>query len=111
LGFNLSVSRIGSVINNAIVPSVYAIHNSLGEAFLVGFLICIVSTIMGIGLVIMDRYADKVDGEGGKMITEEDKFKFSDLKTFNASFWIICASCVFTYMAVFPFLMVSTDLF
>lgn len=59
----------------------------------------------------MDRHADKVDGDAGKMISEEDKFKISDIKSFNISFWIITGSCVFTYMAIFPFLMVSTDIF
>lgn len=104
LGLNLSVSRLGSVLNNAIVPPVYAETENFGTAFLVGFIICIFSLICGICIIILDKYADKVDGAAGKMIAEEDKFKWSDLKTFNASFWIISGSCVFTYMAIFPFL-------
>jgi MFS family permease len=99
------------VINNAVVPSVYNASKSLGTAFLVGFIICLLSVMTGVGLILMDKYADKVDGETSKMISEEDKFKISDIKTFSLSFWIICGSCVFTYMCIFPFLMVSTSLF
>jgi len=56
----------------------------------------------------MDKIADKKDGDSGKMISEEDKFKFSDIKSFKLSFWIISGSCVITYMGIFPFLQVVT---
>lgn len=35
-------------------------------------------------------------------MTEEEKFHFSDLKTFNLKYWLITASCFITYMAIFP---------
>ena len=49
LGLNISVSRLGSVINGLILPQIYnktsAASNdkALGYALLVGFLICIFS--------------------------------------------------------------------
>ena len=59
-------------------------------------------------LVILDKRADKVDGESNnQVLTEDEKFKFSDIKTFNFSFWIICFSCVLIYMAIFPFIQVA----
>ena len=108
LGLNISVSRLGSVINGIIVPKAYLSSGSLGFSLLVGFLICIASVITAICLVVMDKIADKKDGDSGKMISEEDKFKFSDIKSFKLSFWIISGSCVITYMGIFPFLQVVT---
>ena len=53
----------------------------------------------------MDKKSDKIDKVSNeKFLTEDEKFKFSDIKTFNLSFWIICGSCVLIYMAIFPFL-------
>jgi nitrate/nitrite transporter NarK len=53
----------------------------------------------------MDKLADKKDGvDDSKVVNEDEKFRWSDIKTFNKSFWIICASCVLTYTAIFPFI-------
>jgi hypothetical protein len=82
LGFNLSVSRLGSVFNGNIVPVVYE-NAGLGTAFMVGFIICIVSLGASLGLALLDKYADKVDGTNKKLISEEDKFKLKDLATFT----------------------------
>ena len=74
LGFNLSVSRLGSTINGFLVPISYE-AGGLGFALLVGFIICIFSLVSAICLILMDRHADKVDGVHGKMISDEDKFR------------------------------------
>jgi hypothetical protein len=58
----------------------------------------------------MDKYSDKVDGIHMKMISEEDKFHFRDLLKFKAMFWLISASCILTYSAVFPFMQVITNM-
>jgi MFS family permease len=58
----------------------------------------------------MDRKADIYDGTHGKLISEEEKFKFKDLKTFNRSFWLICFSCVLVYVAIFPYIQVVSDM-
>ena len=101
LGFNLSVSRLGSTINGLIVPVVYE-SSGLGPALLVGMIICVVSFGTAIGLVILDKHSDKVDGANEKMITDEDKFKASDLKTFSWEFWLVAINCFLTYNAIFP---------
>jgi MFS family permease len=60
----------------------------------------------------MDKYAERVDGklEGFKVVSDDEKFRFSDIKTFNRSFWIICVSCVIIYMAILPFLQVASKM-
>lgn len=66
----------------------------------------------GILIVLLDKRADAIDGKTGnqKVLTDEDKFKFSDIKTFNKSFWLLCFSCVIVYMAIFPYIQVASGL-
>lgn len=63
-----------------------------------------------IALVVMDKHADNVDGKQDKLIAEEEKFRFKDIKSFDLSYWLISISCCLTYMAIFPFLEIVTDL-
>lgn len=60
LGFNLSVSRLGSVVNGLVVPTIYNDNhmNRLGIALLVGFFVCVFSLVCAICLVLIDRKAD-----------------------------------------------------
>ena len=107
LGLNISISRLGSVVNGLVIPQIYNDdHKSrLGFALLVGFFVCIFSLICAVFLTMLDKKADKVDKvDASKVVSEEDKFRWSDIKTFNLSFWIICVSCVLVYMAIFPFI-------
>ena len=53
----------------------------------------------------LDWKSDHRDGQSNsKVLAEEDKFKFSDIKTFNKSFWLLCFSCVIVYIGIFPFI-------
>lgn len=103
------MSRLGSTINGIIVPVVYD-SGGLGAALLVGFIICLFSLGTAICLILMDRHADKVDGDAGKMISDEDKFRPSDLKTFKLEFWLVVLNCVLTYSAIFPPMQVMSQM-
>jgi MFS family permease len=63
LGLNLSISRLGSVINGIVVPQIYnSDHlNRLGIALLVGFFVCVFSLVCAIFLVLLDKKADIKD--------------------------------------------------
>jgi len=63
LGLNLSISRLGSVINGIVVPQIYNEHhlNQLGIALLVGFFVCVFSLVCAIFLVLLDKKADVKD--------------------------------------------------
>ncbi len=102
LGFNLSFSRLGSVFNGLILPKVYNSEHpdNLGLAFLIGFFVCIFSLLCALGLVYLDWKADKVDGTTTQAMSDDEKFKWSDLKSFKLAFWLLCASCVITYTAI-----------
>ena len=58
LGLNMSVARLGSVANAAIVPSIYD-SQGLGAALAIGFLVCLFSLANAFGLVYIDRKAEK----------------------------------------------------
>ena len=58
LGLNMSVARLGSVANAAIVPSIYD-SQGLGAALGIGFLVCVFSLANAFGLVYIDRKAEK----------------------------------------------------
>jgi len=50
MGFNLSISRLGSVINGFVVPQIYNDdnHDKLGIALFVGLGVCIFSLVCAI---------------------------------------------------------------
>jgi len=108
-GINLSVARIGSSINGPVVTTV-ADHSSVGNALLVGFFICLFSLFMAFLLCWIDSWAAKKDGIS-VVLSEEDKFKFSDLKQFNGlPFWLVTMSCVMLYMVIFPYIQFASDM-
>jgi MFS family permease len=82
LGINLSVARLGSVANAALVPTIYD-NKGLGPALMVGFLVCLFSLSNAFGLVYIDKKADEKNPKGEKAtLAEDDLFKWSDLYNF-----------------------------
>jgi nitrate/nitrite transporter NarK len=110
LGANVSLARLGSVLNSNVLPTLYA-HHGLGTALLVGFAICCFSLICAFVLVVLDKIAEKKNPDAEKAaLAEDEKFKFSDIYQFKTPFWLLTGSCVVTYMSVFPYIQVVTDL-
>lgn len=58
LGLNISISRLGSVVNSNTVPENYDNHG-LGYALMIGFVICCYSLLNAIGMACLDVYAEK----------------------------------------------------
>ena len=113
LGVDASFARIGAVINGAVLPKIYNMRQTeyLGHALFVGLAICVSSIVCSFFLVWLDRKSDMVDKvQNERFLTEEDKFKLKDLKTFKLSLWLICASCVIIYTTVFPFMELVTEM-
>lgn len=94
MGINLSISRIGSVVNDNVSPAAYEAW-SLAAAIWVGFFICCVSLCATITLVCIDRYARRKTKEAGERqkplepdltiqaTTEEDKPKVAACDAFK----------------------------
>ena len=108
-GINLSVARIGSSINGPVETSL-AKNDSVGFALLIGFYICCFSLLMAFVLVWIDAWAAKKDNIQ-IIISDDEKFKFSDLKKFNGlPFWLVTFSCVIIYMVIFPYVQFCPDM-
>jgi nitrate/nitrite transporter NarK len=60
MGLNISISRLGSVVNGMVIPTIYNDQhmNKLGLALLVGFFVCVFSFVASIFLTLLDRKAD-----------------------------------------------------
>lgn len=100
----MTVSRMASVVGGIITPGLIKGDDGLlNSTVIFGFGMCVISLCCGIGLVLIDRYADKVDKKD-LFLTDEDKFKFKDILEFKLPFWLVSASCVFVYMSIFPFI-------
>ena len=79
LGINLSIARLGSVVNAAWVPSVYD-TNGLGMALTIGFGVCIFSLANAFGLIALDKKAEKSNPNAESAeVSEDDKFSMSDI--------------------------------
>ena len=54
----------------------------------------------------MDKYAEVKDGKkkDTEEIKKDEKIKLSDLKQLRLPFWLLCISCVVTYMTIFPYI-------
>lgn len=110
VGINLSVGRLGSVLNSMIVPTLYDTYG-LAPALFLGFLICIFSLFNAFGLAYIDKKAEDSNPNGGRaQISEEEKFKWSDIYSFSASYWLVTLSCLVTYMSIIPYLQNASDL-
>ena len=72
LGLTLTMSRAGSVLNANIVPSIA--QNNLTIALFTGFFICVFSWLNGMGMVILNRKAEKQDPSSKVKLSEEEKF-------------------------------------
>lgn len=72
MGINLSIARLGSVINGLVVPRVYK-SSGLGTALMVGAIICGASGVAAFFLVIIDKKAEDADPNGAKAkLSDED---------------------------------------
>ena len=77
---------------------------------MIGFAICVFSLLNALGLVWLDKKAEKQNPNSAARIAADEQFKWSDLYDFDLSFWILTGSCVLTYMSVFPYIQVASDL-
>lgn len=72
-------------------------------ALTVGFCVCLFSLANAFGLVVLDKKAEESSGESAE-VAEDEQFKWSDIWSFNTSYWLLTGSCVITYMTIFPYL-------
>jgi len=58
---NITLARVGTIINTTLTPALFHVNNSFTLPFFVGLLFLGFSWIMGIILAIMDKKSDERD--------------------------------------------------
>ena len=54
LGINISFSRLASTVNNIVEPRVFNARESVGDGYMLGYLVCCFSLFSGIALCYLD---------------------------------------------------------
>ena len=106
--------RNRGVLSFFIVPPI-AVGFSLGHGMALGVILSVFSLIITILIIILDKYAAKIDKQRGvkensEEEEEEEKFKWSDIKNFTISFWILNFNWVLSYWGML-FYNISDDFF
>lgn len=119
MGLNLSVARLGSVINDNVSPAL-ASKYSTEAAVWFGVFVCAFSLLCAVGLVLIEKWAVRksiqaedeeallavaAGSPAPKRKSEEVKemVRLQDIRNFPRSYWLLTASCVIVYSAVLPF--------
>ncbi|OMJ85518.1 hypothetical protein SteCoe_13130 [Stentor coeruleus] len=104
LSMNICISRCASVLNYSLEPLLLDLSGSVSLGLWVGFAVCLGSLSCGLAIIGFDKRRDKILGvKDRKSIPESEKVRFSDIKTFGYSFWMICTNIVFVYISIICF--------
>lgn len=120
-GINLSISKLGSVINNILSP---ALANSVGIIFALWFgaILCGVGVLCVLITMPIDRAMDarikkakqgSDESENKRLLEQEGNTSNNTLKdafSLKHIFWILVVSCVVVYGCVLPFNNISSSL-
>lgn len=107
-GLQLSFARLGSTVNFNVMSPVYNYVSQYytgylctGVALMFASVSCLLSLVSALILGYLDKRANRIlkkSSQSGEVI------RFSDVKDFPASFWLMAAICVAYYVAIFPFI-------
>ncbi|CAH0475668.1 unnamed protein product [Peronospora belbahrii] len=110
LGINLSVARLGSVINNELSPIV-AQASDVSTALWVGVIMCLASTFTVLLVIPIDKRGEKLAKiNHNAEAAAAESVHFSDVKHFRPAFWLLALSCLVVYGCVIPFNNVASSL-
>lgn len=101
IGLNLSIARIGTVVNNVLSP-IIASNWSVPSAFWIGFFSCLLSFTCTIGTVLVDfcyrnSHTFGQCGGGGGRPRRHPQLSSRDSQ-FNVAFWLIVLLCFLFYV-------------
>ena len=116
LGLTLTVSRLGSVLNDVLSPKI-ARENDATPAYWFGLVLCIISFIASVVVCYIDYTKDTImndehlhSGNSDSNSNTSSNF-ISTLKSFNVLFWLISFICIMLYGSVLPFNYIATGFF
>lgn len=114
MGLNLSISRLGSVINNELSP-VVAEAASVSAALWLGVAMCLVSSLSVLCIMWINSTRVEQQKPVTTSTTDKDGFvpeniQLSDVKDFRASVWLLVFGTIVIYGCVIPFNSIASSL-
>lgn len=112
MGLEMAIARLGVFAVMWLSPAIAGkFDGSVVAPVAFCTLLLLIGLINFIVFSVMDRKLDKQLGVGKDAGSEEDQFKFSDIKYIFGSkmFWLIALLCVLYYSAIFPFQRYATN--
>jgi hypothetical protein len=101
MGVCLSLSRLGSVVNNVLSPYLWS-HGKF--SLWGGAIFCGASLGCTLLLAPVDRLAAaklrKLNPAAAEIAVDDENIKLSDVKKFTAPFWLLTFSCITVYVSV-----------
>ncbi len=91
LGLDVSVSNLGTFINDAVEPFIYSRTQSLSFAFFVGFLVCVLSFGCALVAFFMERWRENNRTQRKALLAP---MTVSDIFALPTEFWLICAAII-----------------
>ncbi|XP_013401779.1 major facilitator superfamily domain-containing protein 1 [Lingula anatina] len=107
-GFTLAFSRLGSVLNFFLTPN-FAKAFGLTWTLWGGAMLCGIGFVSAIIVSFLDKMGVKQLGADDNMKEESKKVKFTDIRHFSASYWLLALTIMFFYNGVFPFVADASD--
>ncbi|XP_067677799.1 lysosomal dipeptide transporter MFSD1-like [Haliotis asinina] len=101
-GFTLAFSRLGSVLNFFLTQS-FSQTYGLSWTLWGGAMLCGLGFVSAIIVSFLDMYGVKQLGDEVSMKTESKKLRFTDIRYFSLSYWLVALAIMFFYNGVFPF--------
>ncbi|XP_067127129.1 lysosomal dipeptide transporter MFSD1-like isoform X2 [Centruroides vittatus] len=101
-GMTLTFSRLGSVLNFFLTSHIYS-KLGLTWTLWIGTLLCCVGLVSAVILSFLDRMGIKSLGQEENVAAQSKRMRFTDIRYFSLSFWLLTLTIMFFYNGVFPF--------
>jgi MFS family permease len=98
IGLNLSIARVGTVVNNVLSPLV-ADRWSVSAAFWVGFLSCLLSFCCTVATIVVDRCYHHYHSDHEHAHKHPSSRRRTANHDFDQSFWILATICFLFYVS------------
>ncbi|XP_072416186.1 lysosomal dipeptide transporter MFSD1 [Chiloscyllium punctatum] len=101
-GLQLTCSRLGSVLNFFLTPS---IERNFGIQWTLwgGMLLCVLSFFSAIIVSVLDKVGTKQLGLDAVLLEDSKKVRFQDIRYLSLRYWLLVVTIMFFYNGIFPF--------
>jgi hypothetical protein len=106
-GISFSTIKLSRFVSSNTQPGA-ASSDSLLFSYSIGVIVCFFSLICSFIVLLVNRKKNTLLGLN-ENVAANKKFRFSDLKNFELSFWLVCLNMMFTFVDILCFLNIASD--